>query len=89
MRCTLQLVNEAILCFGDQMLRSPRDGDIGAVFGLGFPPFRGGPFRYVDTLGAARRAAERSTPRRVAHLPPLPVPYAVPTGGGLAVLGAF
>ncbi|MDS4070747.1 MAG: fatty acid oxidation complex subunit alpha FadJ [Candidatus Competibacter sp.] len=52
-RCVLMMLNEAALCWDEQVIRNPRDGDIGAVFGIGFPPFLGGPFRYADSLGIA------------------------------------
>jgi len=52
-RLTLAMLNEAARALEEGVVRSPRDGDIGAIFGIGYPPFRGGPFRTLDALGAA------------------------------------
>jgi 3-hydroxyacyl-CoA dehydrogenase/enoyl-CoA hydratase/3-hydroxybutyryl-CoA epimerase len=68
-RLVLLMVNEAVHCLSEGVIGGIRDGDVGAVLGLGFPPFFGGPFHYVDGLGASavadrmKRLADTLGPR--------------------------
>ena len=57
-RCVAQMLNEAVRCLDEGVISSARDGDIGAIFGIGFPPFLGGPFRYIDSLGLTTLIAQ-------------------------------
>jgi len=59
-RCTYMMLNEAARCVEEGIVRNARDGDMGAIFGIGFPPFLGGPLRYIDKIGAKSVVAQLS-----------------------------
>lgn len=42
---------ESARCFEEEVLTHVEDGDIGSIFGWGFPPYTGGTLSYIDTIG--------------------------------------
>ncbi|MEO6057057.1 MAG: fatty acid oxidation complex subunit alpha FadJ [Gemmatimonadales bacterium] len=53
-RLVYAMLNEAAMALDEGAVRSSRDGDVGALFGIGFPAFRGGPLRTIDDLTPTR-----------------------------------
>jgi 3-hydroxyacyl-CoA dehydrogenase/enoyl-CoA hydratase/3-hydroxybutyryl-CoA epimerase len=74
-RLAYVMLNEAVHALEEEVVRSPRDGDIGALFGIGFPAFRGGPFRALDAArpAAALEILERLTTRYGDRFAPAPL----------------
>ncbi|QLE83625.1 fatty acid oxidation complex subunit alpha FadB [Shewanella sp. Scap07] len=56
-RTMIPMVIETVRCLEEGIIASPAEADMGLVYGLGFPPFRGGVFRYIDTMGVANFVA--------------------------------
>ncbi|EEX92883.1 multifunctional fatty acid oxidation complex subunit alpha [Vibrio orientalis CIP 102891 = ATCC 33934] len=71
-RMMLPMMYEAIICLDEGIISSPQEADIAFVYGTGFPPFRGGLFYYMDTIGAANLL---EIAKKYVHLGPL---YQIP-----------
>jgi 3-hydroxyacyl-CoA dehydrogenase / enoyl-CoA hydratase / 3-hydroxybutyryl-CoA epimerase len=50
-RVMLPMINEAANCLHDKIITNPAYLDMATIYGIGFPPFRGGLLRYADDLG--------------------------------------
>lgn len=57
-RLIMRQAIEAARCFEEKVLINASSGDVGAIFGIGFPPYTGGPFSYIDTIGLDAFIAE-------------------------------
>jgi 3-hydroxyacyl-CoA dehydrogenase/enoyl-CoA hydratase/3-hydroxybutyryl-CoA epimerase/enoyl-CoA isomerase len=51
-RCMIPMVNEIARCLEEKIVSTPYEADMALIYGIGFPPFRGGACRYVDQTGA-------------------------------------
>ena len=52
-RMMVPLCIETVRCLEDGIVETPAEADMGLIFGIGFPPFRGGALRYIDSIGVA------------------------------------
>ncbi len=57
-RMMIAFVNETVRCLEDKIVATPAEADMAMIMGVGFPPFRGGPCRYVDQMGVAEYVAK-------------------------------
>ncbi|WP_028116953.1 fatty acid oxidation complex subunit alpha FadB [Ferrimonas senticii] len=56
-RMMVPMINETVRCLEEGIVATPAEADMALLYGIGFPPFRGGVFRYLDTIGLDRYVA--------------------------------
>ena len=56
-RCMVPMFNEVARCLEEKIVASPHEADMSLLYGIGFPPFRGGACRYIDQTGVANFVA--------------------------------
>ena len=56
-RMMVPLCMETVRCLEDGIVGSPAEADMALIYGIGFPPFRGGALRYIDAMGVAEFVA--------------------------------
>lgn len=49
----IPLCMETVRCLEDGIVATAAEADMGLIYGIGFPPFRGGALRYIDSIGVA------------------------------------
>lgn len=53
LRMMIPMCTEIARCLDEGIVETPAEADMGLIFGIGFPPFRGGACRYMDSVGMA------------------------------------
>jgi 3-hydroxyacyl-CoA dehydrogenase/enoyl-CoA hydratase/3-hydroxybutyryl-CoA epimerase/enoyl-CoA isomerase len=51
-RMMIPMCTETVRCLEDNIVGSAAEADMAMIYGIGFPPFRGGPLRYIDSIGS-------------------------------------
>lgn len=52
-RLMVPFAMESVRCLEEGIAASPTELDMAMIYGVGFPPFKGGIIRYIDSLGVA------------------------------------
>lgn len=53
-RPIMQMIHESVLCYQESICKKVEHIDLAMIYGTGFPPFLGGPLKYLSTIGISQ-----------------------------------